>query len=130
MPAVSRQFRIPEEPTWRTKDGREIPLSNLEEPHLENIIAMLERQGVLLFEKYLLQRKKRRWAPREYTEDELVLQVEGSIMERTGMTKDIVGKYHQLLNERDRRRKLADPIRQQGPYGSVDDDEDDDASKA
>ena len=121
MPGVRR--RETEEPVWKTKDGREIPLRDLDDAHLDNIIAFLERGGVKVFEQYLLQRKSRRWSPRDLTEDELIVQVEGSLMAQGGMTKDVVGKYHQLLNERDRRRKLLDPIRLQGPYGPAEDDD-------
>lgn len=37
--AQGRQFLL-----WKTKDGKQIPLSELSEAHLDNIIKMLERK--------------------------------------------------------------------------------------
>lgn len=32
------------EPMWRTKDGRRIPISEMDDQHLANSLAMMERQ--------------------------------------------------------------------------------------
>ena len=36
----------PKPPIWRTKDGKEIPISELTDIHLGNILRMLKRRGI------------------------------------------------------------------------------------
>jgi hypothetical protein len=104
--------------TWVTRDGREIPLSQLTDQHLANIIRMLEDKGILVFEKYLLQKKRRRWvgddAPE--TDEDVAVRVEGSLL-GSSFNQGSIAKYHELRNEQDRRRE-AKII---GPYGNIDD---------
>jgi len=35
---------------WKTKDGREIEISNMETSHIENTLAMLKRNGAISVE--------------------------------------------------------------------------------
>lgn len=120
MPIYREKERA--EPTWTTKDGRTFKISEMTDGHLANTIRMLEGQGVVQYERYLMLQKQRRWMLKknwELDDDQLVIEVEGKMLEG-GLTEGSVFRYHQLCNEALKRKTKSDPIRSIGPYGTID----------
>jgi len=114
-------------PTWRTKDGRELAISDLTDGHIANAIRMLENSGILEYERYLILKKQARWTARQggsvenggLTDEQLIVEVEGKMLEGV-LQKGSVAKYHELCNERDRRKRKEERI--ESPYGFVEED--------
>lgn len=123
MPNVSPRT----EPAWKTKDGREIPISELTNGHLANIIRMLENAGVLEYERYLMLNKHARWTTRQgglvenggLTDEQLIVEVEGKMLEGA-LQGSSVRDYHELCKERARRKNKEERI--ESPYGFIEED--------
>jgi hypothetical protein len=79
---------------WRTKDGRDIPFSELKDDHLFFVIKMLEEKGAAAA-----------WASRnhdevEMTDEQILEAVEAKLARLSSLT---VARYGGLIEERERR---------------------------
>jgi hypothetical protein len=82
---------------WKTKDGREVPIRDMADSHLNNAIKYFECRGALSFVM----------TPEERAEDPVAM-AEYNMSE---LHEFIIEKYKELVEERDRRARVVKSTR-------------------